>query len=114
MLPASAIGGLVGMVIGLIGADFDYSLSFHDYSICFLWGGIIVTAAHYLFILGSRHILGAEIMLITLIEFILGPVWVWLIFREQPTLAVLMGGTLVLLAVTGRSVVLIRQHRLST
>jgi drug/metabolite transporter (DMT)-like permease len=109
MLPSTAIGGLIGIIIGLSGAEFDYMLSGHDFAICFLWGGIIVTAVHFLFVLGSRYVLGAEIMLITLIEFTLGPFWVWLAFGEQPTRTVLFGGALVLSAVAGRSIVLMQR-----
>jgi drug/metabolite transporter (DMT)-like permease len=49
-------------------------------------------------------------MLITLIEFTLGPVWVWLAFAEKPTRTALLGGALVLIAVAGRSIVLMRQR----
>jgi drug/metabolite transporter (DMT)-like permease len=110
MLPASMIGGLIGMAIGLGGANFDFALSTHDFIIYFIWGGIITSIVHFLFVLGSRYVLGAEIMLITLIEFILGPVWVWLAFGEQPTRTALLGGSLVLSAVAGRSIVLIKQR----
>ncbi|MBO67204.1 MAG: hypothetical protein CL398_02735 [Acidiferrobacteraceae bacterium] len=107
MLPASAIGGIVGVFLGLFGAQFEYKLSLHDFSICIIWGGIIVSTVHYLFVLGSRYVQGAEIMLITLIEFTLGPIWVWLAFDEQPTFKALLGGSLVLSAVAGRSIFLI-------
>ena len=110
MLPASVIGGLIGISIGLTVSGFDYALSVHDFAICFLWGGIITSAVHFLFVVGSRHVPGAEIMLITLIEFTLGPIWVWLTFGEQPTWAALLGGVLVLAAVAGRSIVLMRQR----
>ena len=50
----------------------------------------------------KQDVQGAEIMLITLIEFTLGPVWVWLAFNEQPTIKALLGGSLVLAAVAGR------------
>ena len=109
MLPASVLGGLIGVVIGLIAGNFDYGLSVHDLAICFLWGGIITSVVHFLFIFGSRYVSGAEIMLITLIEFILGPVWVWLVFMEQPTRPTLFGGILVIAAVAGRSIVLMRR-----
>ena len=114
MLPASMIGGLIGIVIGLSGAEFDYALSAHDFAICFIWGGIITSMVHFLFVLGSRYVLGAEIMLITLIEFTLGPVWVWLAFGEQPTRTALLGGALVLSAVAGRSIVLMQRRATPT
>ena len=114
MLPSSVVGGLIGISIGFTVSGFDYMLSAHDFAICFLWGGIITSIVHYLFVVGSRHLLGAEIMLITLIEFTLGPVWVWLAFGEQPTRTALLGGTLVLSAVAGRSIVLMQQRKTTT
>ena len=114
MLPASVVGGLIGISIGLTVSGFDYALSAHDFAICFLWGGIITSAVHFLFVLGSRYVLGAEIMLITLIEFTLGPVWVWLAFGEQPTRTALLGGALVLSAVAGRSIVLMQRRTAPT
>ena len=113
MLPASVIGGLVGMIIGLIGSNFNYSFSVLDFTICFFWGGIIVTAVHFLFVVGSRYVPSAEIMLLTLIEFTLGPIWVWWIYGEQPTSMALIGGLLVLASVTGRSIFLMKQDKLN-
>ena len=110
MLPASALGAFVGMVVGLLGANFDYSLSSYDYTLCFFWGGVVVTAVHVLFVIASRYVTGAEIMLITLIEFTLGPIWVWWVFKEQPTITALVGGLLVLSAVAGRSILLMKQQ----
>ena len=114
MLPASVIGGLIGISIGLTVSGFDYVLPIHDFAIFFLWGGIITSTVHFLFVVGSRYVPGAEIMLITLIEFTLGPVWVWLAFGEQPTRTALLGGGLVLAAVAGRSMVLMGQRAEST
>ena len=110
MLPASALGAFVGMVVGLLGANFEYSLSSYDYTLCFFWGGVVVTAVHFLFVIASRYVTGAEIMLITLIEFTLGPIWVWWVFKEQPTITALVGGLLVLSAVAGRSILLMKQQ----
>ena len=109
MLPTSVIGGAISALVGLVGAGFDYHLTLHDGLICLFWGGIIVTTVHFFFIQGSRHVPGAEIMLITLIEFILGPMWVWLGFGERPTYTALAGGALVLAAVAGRALVMVRR-----
>jgi drug/metabolite transporter (DMT)-like permease len=76
-----------------------------------LWGAVIVTIVHYFFTLGSRYITGAEIMLITLIEFTLGPIWVWLVFGEQPTRIALIGGLIVLSAVAARALLMMYEDR---
>ena len=111
MLPSSVLGGILGGLIGLVGSGFDLQVSARDVWICFLWGGLIVTTVHYFFTLGSRYVPGTEIMLITLIEFTLGPVWVWMVFGETPTRLALIGGILVLGAVAFRAVSLLIQER---
>ena len=107
MLPTSVLGGAVGALVGLAGAGWDYHLSVHDGLLCLLWGGGIVTVVHFLFIQGTRYVPSAEIMLITLIEFILGPMWVWLGFGERPSNMALIGGGLVLAAVAARAVIIV-------
>ena len=52
-----------------------------------------------LFTIGARLIPAAEVGLITLLEIILGPVWVWLSRGERPGAATLAGGAIVLGAV---------------
>jgi len=110
MLPASITGGAIGALVGLAGAGFDYHLTLHDGLLCLIWGGGIVTVVHFLFIQSSRYVPSAEIMLITLIEFTLGPMWVWIGFGERPSTMALAGGALVLAAVAGRSVAMLRSQ----
>jgi len=49
--------------------------------------------------IGARLIPAAEVALITLLEIVLGPVWVWLSRGERPGAATLAGGAIVLGAV---------------
>jgi len=49
--------------------------------------------------LGARLIPAAEVALITLLEIVLGPLWVWIFLSEQPAAATLLGGAVVLAAV---------------
>lgn len=49
--------------------------------------------------LGARLIPAAEVALITLLEIVLGPLWVWITLSEQPGAATLTGGVIVLVAV---------------
>jgi drug/metabolite transporter (DMT)-like permease len=48
---------------------------------------------------GARLIPAAEVALITLLEIVLGPLWVWIGYGEQPSVAALVGGTIVIVAV---------------
>ncbi|HEY6963525.1 MAG TPA: DMT family transporter [Gaiellaceae bacterium] len=49
--------------------------------------------------IGSRLIPAGEVALITLLEVVLGPLWVWVFLSEQPSTATLVGGAVVLAAV---------------
>jgi drug/metabolite transporter (DMT)-like permease len=46
--------------------------------------------------MGARLIPAAEVALITLLEIILGPLWVWIALSEQPGAATIAGGLIVL------------------
>ena len=48
---------------------------------------------------GARLIPAAQVGLITLLEIVLGPLWVWLAMDERPTTATLVGGTIVIAAI---------------
>ena len=48
---------------------------------------------------GARLIPAAEVALITLLEIVLGPLWVWIGYGEEPGLATLVGGAVVVVAV---------------
>jgi drug/metabolite transporter (DMT)-like permease len=49
--------------------------------------------------IGGRLIPAGEVALITLLEVVLGPLWVWAFLAEQPAAATLVGGAIVLAAV---------------
>jgi drug/metabolite transporter (DMT)-like permease len=59
---------------------------------------------------GARLVPAAELVLITLLEIVLGPLWVWIVQSEQPGTATLVGGVVVVAAVviqvTGRETAL--------
>jgi drug/metabolite transporter (DMT)-like permease len=54
--------------------------------------------------LGARLIPAAEVALITLLEIVLGPLWVWIALSEQPSTTTLAGGAIVLAAVVIQAV----------
>ena len=49
--------------------------------------------------IGGRLIPAGEVALITLLEIVLGPLWVWAFIGERPPTATLVGGAIVLGAV---------------
>jgi drug/metabolite transporter (DMT)-like permease len=49
--------------------------------------------------IGARLITAAQVALITLLEVVLGPVWVWMALNERPDTATLAGGAIVIAAI---------------
>ena len=64
-----------------------------------------------LFITAARSIPAAEASLISLLEVILAPIWVWLFLDEEPSRAALIGGAVVLLALTAHALLDARDAR---
>jgi len=56
----------------------------------------VVPIGTALMFVGPRYIPAAEVGLLMLLESILGPIWVWMAFAEQPGIYTLVGGAIVL------------------
>lgn len=106
MLPAVIFGASLSAVISIVVSEFDFVVSTKDLTLCFIWGGVISAVVHVLFTFGSRLVLGVEMALLTLLEFVAGPVWVWLFADEIPSQMTIIGGFFVLGAVAGRAIAL--------
>ena len=78
----------------------DLAIPLNDILLSFLWGGLLSSFANWAFIVATRHLVAAEVTLFTLLEFALGPVWVWLFVGETPTWETLVGGAMIMAAVT--------------
>jgi len=61
----------------------------------------------------AKGLTAPEISLLSLLEVVLGPFWVWLAIGEEPAKATLLGGTVVLSALIFNEVMAFRQERLS-
>jgi drug/metabolite transporter (DMT)-like permease len=71
----------------------------HDLSLLVALGIGQIGLGLVLLTIGGRLIPAAEVALITLLEVVLGPLWVWIFLSEQPGTATLAGGAIVLAAV---------------
>jgi drug/metabolite transporter (DMT)-like permease len=110
MLPTLLISTLLIMVVaGIIEHD-NLGISKNDFLLCIFWGGILSGFTSVCFIVASRHILAAEVTLFMLLEFALGPIWVWLFVNEVPSQWTLLGGALVITAIVVRSLLELRQQ----
>ncbi len=104
MLPALLVSGSLIFCVCLVLKWGDLGIPLRDILLCFLLGGVLSGGANALFIAASKHLVAAELTLFMLLEFALGPIWVWLVINEIPTAATILGGAIVISSVTIRSV----------
>jgi len=64
-----------------------------------LFGVVQIGLGLVLLTIGARLIPAAQVGLITLLEVVLGPIWVWIALGERPDTATLVGGAIVIGAI---------------
>ncbi|MGF1666701.1 MAG: DMT family transporter [Acidimicrobiia bacterium] len=94
MVPAMGLGGLVAAIIALPLAS-PLSVTAADFGYLAISGLVVLPLGFGLLAVAPRFIPAPEVGLITLLETILGPLWVWLVVAEQPNLRAIIGGSIV-------------------
>ena len=79
--------------------DNKISVSSHDILLGFVAGFFQVGLGFIFITIGAKTTPSALVGIIMLTEAVLGPLWAWLFINETPPLVVLVGGSIVLLAV---------------
>ena len=113
MLPTLLISGVMVVLTTAIASLGALEITLKDLLLCFLWGGLLSGFANWTFIIAARHLVAAEVTLFMLLEFSLGPLWVWLFVGEVPSGWTLLGGSLIISAVSGLAVYELRRGRAS-
>jgi drug/metabolite transporter (DMT)-like permease len=103
MLPSLIVSGFFIILIAMVLRWGDLAIPLRDILLCFFLGGVLSGLANALFIAASKHLVAAELTLFMLLEFALGPVWVWLFIAEVPTSVTLAGGAIVVGSVAVRA-----------
>ncbi len=98
LVPAAAMGKLLVAVFALFFVK-DFKLIDTDILIVPLMCILCVAIPFVLVTLAPRFITAAEVNLFFLLETILGPIWVWLVIKEQPSLETIIGGIIILLTI---------------
>ena len=109
MLPAAVISGLFSMLVAGLAIE-DFSISGADLVICLALGCFQMGLALVLFIAGSKHVPAAELTLLTMLEVILSPIWVWFLFNEHPGHWTLIGGSIIMLGILVQAIGARRRH----
>jgi drug/metabolite transporter (DMT)-like permease len=103
---------LGNVLAGLIGLPWLFSasaLSGPGIAALLALGTIQLGVSYLLYARAIRHVSAMEAVLIPVIEPVLNPIWTALVLHEQPGRWALVGGVVVLAAVTVRALVSIRQ-----
>ena len=98
LVPSAVIGKLFVALFAIFFVQ-DFKLIDDDLIIVPLMCVMCVAIPFVLVTIAPRFITAAEVNLFFLLETIIGPVWVWLVIKEQPTLETIFGGIVILLTI---------------
>ncbi len=105
MTPATCLGTAIMGVIGFaLSGGLAFEVSGSDLFYLFLFGAVQLAIGLILFTTGARLIPAAEAALISLVETVLGALWVFIFLGENPGVYALYGGVLVVGAVAANTI----------
>ncbi len=112
MTPATAVGMVIAFAVMAPFSDFGV-VSARDFTLLASLGVAQMALGLILFTAGARLIPAAQAGLITLLEIVLGPLWVWLLYQEDPGIPTLLGGAVILATVLLHALSELRPGRLT-
>ena len=95
LVPAAVVGKLFVAIFALFFIE-SFVLADQDLIIVPLMCILCVAIPFVLVTIAPRFIPAAEVNLFFLLETIIGPIWVWLIIKEQPSVETLQGGVVII------------------
>ena len=95
LVPAAVIGKLFVAIFALLFIE-SFVLLDNDKIIVPIMCILCVAIPFVLVTIAPRFIPAAEVNLFFLLETIIGPIWVWLIIKEQPSIETLQGGFVII------------------
>ena len=98
LLPSAVIGKLCVAIFAFFFVD-SFALNGSDMIYIPLMCVICVALPFVLVTIAPRFIPAEEVNLFFLMETILGPIWVWLVIKEQPSLETIIGGIIIIVTI---------------
>ena len=98
LVPAAVVGKLFVATFALFFIE-SFVLVDQDLIIVPLMCILCVAIPFVLVTIAPRFIPAAEVNLFFLLETIIGPIWVWLIIKEQPSVETLQGGLVIIITI---------------
>jgi len=107
LIPAAVVGKLIVALFALLFIE-SFVLMDSDLIIVPLMCIMCVAIPFVLVTIAPRFIPAAEVNLFFLLETIIGPIWVWLIIKEQPSLETIQGGAVIITAIAIHSFIKVK------
>ena len=98
LVPAAVVGKLLVALFAILFIE-TYSLIGKDLLIVPLMCVMCVAIPFVLVTIAPRFIPAEEVNLFFLLETIVGPIWVWMVIKEQPSLETIQGGIVIILTI---------------
>ena len=108
LVPSAMLGKLMVAIIALFFAD-QIKLTGNDIIIIPLMCIMCVAIPFVLVTLAPRYITAAEVNLFFLLETIFGPLWVWLVIKEQPSVETIIGGSIIIATIALHSLLSLKK-----
>ncbi len=108
LVPAAVVGKLLVATFALLFVE-SFILAENDLIIVPLMCILCVAIPFVLVTIAPRFIPAAEVNLFFLLETIIGPIWVWLIIKEQPSIETLQGGVVIIATIAVHSFLKLRK-----
>jgi len=108
LVPSAMLGKLMVALIALFFAN-QFKLEGYDLTIIPLMCIMCVAIPFVLITLAPRYITAAEVNLFFLLETILGPIWVWMVIHEQPSIETIMGGIVIIVTIGIHSILTLKR-----
>lgn len=109
MTPAACLATVLAMAFAIVMGASPGSASLQDVGLLALLGSGQLALGMILYTTGARLIPAAESALLANIEVVLGVVWVWIVFSENPGVRTLIGGSVILASLIGHSLADLRR-----
>ena len=103
MIPCLLISSVFVIAITYIVSAGNIFIPIKEIAYCFFWGGVLSGFVNSAFIFATRYLSASEVTLFMLLEFSLGPMWVWLFLNEVVSSQTLAGGAIVIFCVSVNS-----------
>ena len=110
LIPAVFVGGLISACL-MLPMALPFSASAHDLIILATLGVFQLGVPCMLMVHAAKGLSAPELSLLSLLEVLLGPLWVWMAVGEVPAQATLVGGAIVLTALIFNEVTALHLER---